>query len=205
MNNIQNNINLAQDIFSNIITTDNKIIEKYSDKTLKFIDKLSNSTTEIIKVFLNNNAIEIPLSDRQSKLYHYDNLLLVLTDGKNAYNLEKNLRNVEKENFAPKFVKYYELGDDEFLTVLEGDNETLLPYSKMINKIPNKNKLEFKISLKHFVDTTEQINKEIFTNKKLLFFAKNSKNIIYADWESLSIISTDMKPYYLNQIEKYSI
>lgn len=205
MKNIEKNVKIIQQIFPNLKKVDNKMIEQCSDKTQKFINKLSNSTTEIIKDFLVNNATEIPLRNKQSKLYHYDNLLLTITDGKSAYNLEQNLQNLREKSVVPKFIQYFELGNGEFLSVLEGDHETLLPYHNIASSLSNQDKLKFKTILKQIINTTGQMNKEIFANKEPLFVGKNSKNIIYGDWENLFIIEPNMKQYYLNQIEQYPI
>lgn len=205
MNNIKNELNIMQDFFINATKVDNTIVSKCSDKTQKFIEKLSNSTTEIIKTFLNNNATEVPLRSKHSKLYHYDNLLLTITDGRSAYYLEQNLQSIQGQSVTPKFIKFFELGNGEFLSVLEGDSEKLLPYSSMISSLSYQGKQLFKSTLKQIVNTTGQINKEIFANRQPLFVGKSSKNIIYGDWENLSIVDPSMKQYYLNQIDKISI
>lgn len=205
MNQIKNDIKFVQQLFSNLEKVDGKMVEPFSNKTQKFIDKLSNSTTEIIKDFLTNKATEIPLRNKQVKLYHYDNLLLTITDGKSAYNLEQNLQNLLEKNVVPKFIQYYELGNGEFLSVLEGDSEALLPYSSIAGSLSNQDKQLFKTILKQIINTTGQVNKEIFANKEPLFVGKNSKNIIYGDWSSFSYIEPNMKAYYISQIEKYSI
>ena len=205
MNQIKNDIKFVQQLFSNLEKVDGKMVEPFSNKTQKFIDKLSNSTTEIIKDFLTNKATEIPLRNKQVKLYHYDNLLLTITDGKSAYNLEQNLQNLLEKNVVPKFIQYYELGNSEFLSVLEGDSEALLPYSSIAGSLSNQDKQLFKTILKQIINTTGQVNKEIFANKEPLFVGKNSKNIIYGDWSSFSYIEPNMKAYYISRIEKYSI
>lgn len=204
MNNIKKTINITKDIFTADVIANNIKLNQYSEKTKAFINKLSNSTTEIIKDFLAKNATEIPLRNKQSKLYHYDNLLITITNGKNAYNLEQNLNTIHNEGVAPKYIQYYELGKDEFLSVLEGDSEALIPYSKALGLISNNNKRSFKNSLMQ-IAALGQINKEIFANRAPLFVGKNSKNIIYGDWENLSIVDQSMKSYYLSQIDKISI
>ena len=103
------------------------------------------------------------------------------------------------------YIQYYELGNGEFLSVLEGDSEALLPYSSIAGSLSNQNKQLFKTILKQIINTTGQVNKEIFANKEPLFVGKNSKNIIYGDWSSFSYIEPNMKAYYISQIEKYSI
>lgn len=205
MNKIKNELNIMQDFFMNATKVDNTMVRKCSDKTQKFIEKLSNSTTEIIKTFLSNNATEVPLRNKQSKLYHYDNLLLTITDGKSAYNLEQNLQSIQEQSATPKFIKFFDLGNGEFLSVLEGDSEKLLPYSSMVSSLSNQRKQIFKSTLKQIINTTGQVNKEIFANKEPLFIGKSSKNIIYGDWENLSIVTPSIKKYYINQIEKISI
>ena len=205
MNKIKNELNIMQDFFINATKVDNTIVRKCSDKTQKFIEKLSNSTTEIIKTFLSNNATEVPLRNKQSKLYHYDNLLLTITDGKSAYNLEQNLQSIQEQSATPKFIKFFDLGNGEFLSVLEGDSEKLLPYSSRMSSLSNQRKQIFKSTLKQIINTTGQVNKEIFANKEPLFIGKSSENIIYGDWENLSIVTPSMKKYYINQIEKISI
>ena len=205
MNKIKNEFNIMQDFFINATKVDNTIVRKCSDKTQKFIEKLSNSTTEIIKTFLSNNATEVPLRNKQSKLYHYDNLLLTITDGKSAYNLEQNLQSIQEQSATPKFIKFFDLGNGEFLSVLEGDSEKLLPYSSRVSSLSNQRKQIFKSTLKQIINTTGQVNKEIFANKEPLFIGKSSENIIYGDWENLSIVTPSMKKYYINQIEKISI
>ena len=67
--------------------------------------------------------------------------------------------------------------NSEFLSVLEGDSEALLPYSSIAGSLSNQDKQLFKTILKQIINTTGQVNKEIFANKEPLFVGKNSKNI----------------------------
>ena len=200
-----NSINQAYEFFTGVKKADIEMAADISRKTQTFIDKLSNSSTEIIKTFLDKNAREIPTRNNKSKLYHYDNLLLTITDGQQAYNLEQNLKIIQNKGIAPKYVQYFEIGKDEFLTVLEGDKESLIPYNESIGLLSGKEKHQFKSDLKDIVLNTGFVNKEIFANKEPLFVGKESKSIIYGDWEQLSPSESGTKQQYLNQIEKISV
>ena len=202
--NIKNSVNKMQDFYANtgMKKADSEMINEFSKKTKDFVNKLSNSTTEIIKDFLSKDAKSIPLRSQESKLYQYDNLFLAITNGKTAYDLERNLKFFQKEGVMPKYVKYLELGNNEFLTILEGDKEALIPYSEARSFLSDKNKQLFKSGLKDIASNTGYINKEIFANREPLFVGKENKNIIYGDWQALSKTEPDLKQYYINQIEK---
>ena len=78
--NIKNSVNKVQDFYTGagMKKTDSEMINEFSKKTKDFVNKLSNSTTEIIKDFLSKDAKQIPLRDKECKLYQYDNLLFCL-------------------------------------------------------------------------------------------------------------------------------
>ena len=202
--NIKNSVNKIQDFYAStgIKKTDSEMINEFSKKTKDFVNKLSNSTIETIKDFLSKETKQIPLRNSESKLYQYDNLLFTITNGKTAYDLEHNLKFFQKENVMPKYIKYLELGNDEFLTILEGDKEALIPYREARSLLTDKNKQLFKLGLKNIASNTGYVNKEIFANREPLFVGKENNNLIYGDWLKLSKSEADLKQYYLNQIEK---
>ena len=205
--NIKNSVNKVQDFYTGagMKKTDSEMINEFSKKTKDFVNKLSNSTTEIIKDFLSKDAKQIPLRDKECKLYQYDNLLFTITNGKTAYDLEQNLGFFQQEGIMPKFVKYLELGNDEFLSVLEGDKEALLPYSEARSLLTDKNKQFFKAGLKNMALNTGYINKEIFASREPLFIGQENKKIIYGDWIQLNKVEPDLKQYYINQIDKLTL
>ena len=206
MNKINKSIQVMQQNLSNKqekVKLANDILE-ISDKTKDFVNKLSNSSTEIIKDFLNTNAKRISLRSKDSKLYQYDNLLLFISNGKNAVNLEQNL-NLADKRIKPKFVSYFQLGSDEFLSVLEGDSSEIIPYNKILSTVTKDQKKNFKDGLKTFLENSQCVNKEIFANKEPLFFAKSSGKIIYGDWEQATPVDPTQKAYFKNLIDNLHI
>lgn len=154
-------------------------------KTNDFINRLSNTRSEDIIKFLQESTKNIKIRDEKAKLFHKDNLLFYLSDGPSSYMLEQNLGFVDKFAHSPKVVKYLQLGDEEFLTILIGDTEKLTPINRCIDRITNVQKQEFKNNMAQLAKSGI-VNNEIAANKDPLFFAESSKKILYGDWSNIS-------------------
>ena len=156
-------------------------------KTSDFINRLSNTRSEDIIKFLQESTQNIKIRDEKAKLFHKDNLLFYLSDGPGSYMLEQNLGTVYNFAHSPKVVKYLQLGDEEFLTILIGDSEKLTPINRCIDRITNAQKQEFKNNMEKLAKS-RIVNNEIAANKDPLFFAESSKKILYGDWSNINFI-----------------
>lgn len=203
-NEIQKTIQMVQSYTSTAKVSNDMVINKISTKTEQFLNKLLSSTTEDIKEFLNKNTKQISLRDSNVKLYHYDNLLLTITDGQSSYNLEQNLSLIENCKIAPKFVKFFEIGQNEFLNVLEGDSSTLIPYSQTKSCVSVKSKNIFKSGLQKIADRG-LVNKELFANREPLFYSEENGKIIYGDWTQLTLSESELKNRYKSIIDKFPL
>lgn len=177
---------------------------KISDAAQEFVNKLSNSTTKTIENFLHTQTRPVPLRAQDSTMYRYNNLLLYRTNGYKSENLEQNLRMLEKDGIAPKFVKYFKLGNDDFLTVMEVEGEKLIPYFKVADKVPQKTKQNFETQIRNLINGGI-LNREIFANQNPLFITPDAQKIVYADWAETSPLLHSERAGILNKIQNWHI
>lgn len=195
----KNFINTPQTYFSEA-----PLISPVSAATREFVEKLSNSTTEVITEFLKKNAKPVKVRSEGDELYRYNNLLLMRTNGNKAAKLEENVEQMKSSGLAPKFVQYFQLGKDDFLTILEADGERLLSYTKNAAKIPPQIKQIFKDKVQKLA-ARGIINREIFANKDALLITQDGKKIIFGDWCELSPISPAEQQIFHKIISKWQI
>jgi len=172
-----------------------KSVELVSSKTLEFVEKIANSTTETVIDFLNKRAVKIPTRNQSNTLYFYDNMLLHRTNGVDAYKTEQNLKAAADSFLAPRYVRYFELGKDDYLTI----SEIKASSAELINDTEPDN--EAKVKLKNEIIRLYKqgfINKEILANKNTLLYSKQDKNFIIPDWTELTIVSPGEKNDYIN-------
>ena len=192
------NIDIDTKIINSAIKTVNSAmndanVHAVSDKTKDFVSKVINSSTEVIDNFLKTRTQKIQTRDTASKLYRYENVILCRADGRTSYNLEQNLNLVKEFGIAPRFVHYFELGRDDFLTIMEISDKNLVPYYQAADKVPEKVKQEFVSNVKNLYQNKHIVNKELFANKDGLFVSEDTGNIVYADWNQIHFLSPEDK------------
>ena len=178
-------------------------ITSINKESLDFVEKLSNSTTETILDFLEKNTRKIKTNNK-SKLYQYNNLILIRSDGDTAYQIEKNLKFLGIDEIAPQYIKYFQLDKNDFLTILELNNKETTPYTEVANKIPIEIKKSFKTKIQNLADKGI-INQGIFTNKDALFVTQDCKKIIFADWSNLYILKQNEKNLIQEKLKNWQI
>ncbi len=178
-------------------------ITSINKESLDFIEKLSNSTTETIQDFLKKNTKKIKTNNK-SKLYQYNNLILIRSDGDMAYQIEQNLKFLGIDEIAPKYIKYLQLDKNDFLTILELNNQKIMPYTEIADKIPFGIKKNFKEKIQNLA-SKGIINREIFTNKDAFFVTKDCQKIIFADWSNLYILNQDEKKLIQEKLKNWEI
>ncbi len=170
----------------------NKLVPKYPDQNisetaLEFLQKISNSTTEVITTFLEKKAKPVRIRSEDAKLYRYNNLLLYRSNGDKAFNLEQNLKDFAHAGITPRFVRYFSLGQDDFLTIMDVNEKALIPYFNVADKIKPEVKNAFKSNVKKLLNG-KILNKELFANKDALFVTSDGKRILFGDWADVSYI-----------------
>ena len=186
MNKVTVTKNFINELEKKSLNSEVNVIKSLSSKTSSFIDKLSNSTTDTILNFLENKTNKIRIRDLDSELYQYENLFLFRSNGKKAFDLEQNLKFLENLNISPKYVKYFQLGKEDFLTVLEGGKDDVIPYRQVVGRVLPEQKNTLISKLNKMLEKGF-INKEVFANRDLLYVDKNNRLII-ADWSNLSFV-----------------
>ncbi len=166
-------------------------IKRFNGKTMEFADKILNSTSEEIIDFLKTKT-KLIAQKPDSALYLFDNFLLYRSNGEASLQLEKNLELFKTSNITPKFVKYFQLGDNDFLSLLELNPSGVVSYRQVASQIPDNIKQKFTAGLQK-INNTGFINRKIFTDKDLYFATKDNKNIIFADWSEINILSPQEK------------
>lgn len=177
------------------------VAAQVSAKTMDFVNRIFNSTTEVILDFLGTKTKQIKLRNSSDSLYCYENCLLVRSNGQRAYDLEQNIREIESIGIAPRFVKYFQLGEDDFLTVLETGEGKLSSYCENVQRVSQKAKQSFKTGVKELLDKGFT-NKEIFSNKDA-FLIDNSGKIVFADWTGLEYVSGTKKQALENHLKNW--
>lgn len=176
--------------------------EKIKWQTSDFLSKLQSSHTETIIEFLETKAKPIKIRSKENNLYVYDNILMYRTNGHDAYTLEQNLKAVEDSELAPKFAEYFQLGDDDFLTVMTVDAENIIPYSEAAGKISSKTKYLYKSNISKLI-SKGILNREIFANKDTRFVTSDGNRIFCADWGNISFLDKSEREQILKSIEKF--
>lgn len=177
------------------------VAAQVSAKTMDFVNRIFNSTTEVILDFLGTKTKQIKLRNSSDSLYCYENCLLVRSNGQRAYDLEQNIREIESIGIAPRFVKYFQLGEDDFLTVLETGEGKLSSYCENVQRVSQKAKQSFKTGVKELLDKGFT-NKEMFTNKDA-FLLDDSGKIVFADWTGLEYVSGTKKQALENHLKNW--
>ena len=177
------------------------VAAQVSAKTMDFVNRIFNSTTEVILDFLGTKTKKIKLRNSSDSLYCYENCLLVRSNGQRAYDLEQNIREIESIGIAPRFVKYFQLGEDDFLTVLETGEGKLSSYCENVQRVSQKAKHSFKTGVKELLDKGFT-NKEMFTNKDA-FLLDDSGKIVFADWTGLEYVSGTKKQALENHLKNW--
>lgn len=173
-----------------------------SDKTQEFMTRLSNSQPDVIENFLKCNAQPFRVRIPECKFYSYENLIMAITDGPSAYNLEQNLTNSAVKDLAPGFVGYLQLGKNKFLTVMEFDTESIEPYSNVADRVSSKVKNQFKDKLISMLNSG-YVNKEIFANKESLFVTKDCNRILAGDWTDITRVAANEKDNYIKSAKDF--
>lgn len=177
------------------------VATQISAKTADFVNRIFNSTTEVILDFLGTKTKQIKLRNSSDSLYCYENCLLLRSNGQRAYGLEQNIREIEQIGIAPRFVKYFQLGEDDFLTVLEAGEGKLSPYCENVQRVSQKAKQGFKTGVKELLDKGF-VNKEMFTNKDA-FLLDDSGKIVFADWTGLEYVTATKKQALENHLRNW--
>ena len=125
-------------------------------------------------------------------MYLYDNFLLYRSGGNASIQLEENLKLFKDNPSVPKFVKFFQLGDNDFLSLVEINQDDILPYKQTASQIPEAVKQKFKANIQK-ITNQGFINRKIFTDKDSFFVTKNNNNIIFADWSEIHILSPQEK------------
>jgi hypothetical protein len=168
-------------------------------KTRDIVERIRNSTTDVLLKFLDNNADKYQLRNKVVDLYKYENLLLFRSNGINSKNIETNLKIFERLKLTPKYITYFELGDNDYLTVVQGAKKKLDSIDVLDAKAQNyvqiiKNKL-IKMHLDGY------LNQEMYANKNLYFNADDER-IIYADWNEVVLLRTPQERQQMVQQAK---
>lgn len=122
--------------------------------------------------------------------------MLYRSNGTKAINLEQNLKVPAINDIAPKYVQYFKIGKNDFLTILETDTEHLLPFTQVEQKVAPQVKQEFKKRIIQLANAG-MVNREIFANKESLLITKDGKHIIAGDWGEINTIpEKDKRPFY---------
>ena len=111
------------------------VATQISAKTADFVNRIFNSTTEVILDFLGTKTKQIKLRNSSDSLYCYENCLLLRSNGQRAYDLEQNIREIEQIGIAPRFVKYFQLGEDDFFFFFEAGEGKLSPYCENVQRV----------------------------------------------------------------------
>ena len=196
---------------SNIYPIENKLTKpvqknefELSKKTESFVEKIKNSTTETILKFLDERTDKIFSRNNDIKMYHYDNLLFVRSNGEKSIELEQILDTNAAKNIAPKYVTFFEVGNDDFLTVLELSHQKAIPYRQSAQNISEETKQKFKNEIQKMINAG-YINREIFTSKDSFFVSNNYKDIIFADWLKISSLSDEEKKQMSERLKDWPI
>lgn len=177
------------------------VAAQISAKTADFVNRIFNSTTEVILDFLGTKTKQIKLRNSSDSLYCYENCLLVRSNGQRAFDLEQNIKEIEQIGIVPRFVKYFQLGEDDFLTVLEVGEGKLSPYCENVQRVSQKAKQGFKTGVKELLDKGF-VNKEIFINKDA-FLLDDSGKIVFADWTGLEYVTPTKKQALENYLRNW--
>ena len=171
-------------------TMPEKNLEKFGHKTVEFANRILNTNSEDIIDFLKNNTKLIAQKGSNS-LYSYKNFLLYRSAGESSLQLEKNLKLCKADDIAPKFVQFYQLGNNDFLSLLEISPGKITPYKQAASQVPESAKQKFKIDLQK-LNNQGLINRKVFSDKDLYFVTENN-NIIFADWSEIHFLSPEEK------------
>ena len=114
------------------------------------------------------------------------------SNGIKSLNLEQNIKTIQNQKLTPKFVQYFQLGEDDFLTVMEVNEKNIIPYNKAADKVNPTTKLTFKNEVQKFIQK-DLINKEIFANRDALLVTDDYKEIVFADWAQIDILAKNEK------------
>lgn len=166
-------------------------IKRFGSKTMEFADKILNSSSEEIVEFLKTKTKLIAQKDSNA-LYSFDNFLLYRSNGDASLKLEQNLELCKNSAITPKFVKFFQLGDNDFVSLLELSPSGVVPYRQAASQISDNVKQKFIADLQK-LNNTGLINRKVFTEKDLYFATKNNKNIIFADWSEIHFLSPQEK------------
>lgn len=203
-----NPVNVTQKLINSAVPLTDKVKDSaaasISSATLEFVDRLSNSSTEMILDFIEKNARRVKVRSANDNLYRYNNLLLFKSNGQKAYNLEQNLKAVQDSGTAPKFVSYLEIGKDNFLTILEADADKIIPYTKVADKVKPEVKQKFINNVQKLLNDGV-LNREVFANKDALFVTQNGKKIVYGDWSDIAFLNSNEKQKLLEVVKKWQI
>ncbi len=185
-------MSITQKLINSAKSAAGKLVPKYPDQSisetaLEFVQKISNSKPAVIAEFLEKKTKPVPLRSEDAKLYRYNNLLLYRSNGDRAFNLEQNLRDFADTGMTPRFVKYFSLGQDDFLTIMDVNEKALVPYYKVADKVKPEVKQAFRNNVKNLLNG-KVLNRELFANKDALFVTSDGKRIVFGDWAEISYL-----------------
>lgn len=179
------------------------LLRPISKGTKEFVQKMANSTTDVILRFISNNGKEIKLRSNDDKLYRYKNILLYRSNGAKAYQLEQNIKIFQGSGIAPRYVNYFELGKDDFLTVMETNGEKALPYRKNADRIAPEEKQKFVKRVQSLLDQGF-VNREIFANEEAYLVTSNGE-VLFADWSEVNAINKSEISHYNRFMKDWSL
>jgi len=176
-----------------------KVMQNITAATQDFVDRLSNTHTKEILEFLEKNAKKIKTRSADDSLYLYNNILLYRAHGAKSYDLEQNLKILKGSPIAPKFVKYFKLGEEDFLTVMQVSDKAVVSYNEAPQRVVSAAKEDFRNQLTDLINRGF-VNREVFANKGALLSTEDGKNLVFAEWSSLQPIEKRDVPIYLGRI-----
>ena len=196
--------------FNPIMTTNKKEISSSEEKTqitqetYEFVDRIRNSSTEEILGFLSQNTEKIPVRNEQYEFYRYKNILLVRSNGENSIELENTLKSDSLKKLTPEFAQYFQLGKNDFLTIIQIHPSEISPYKRLSAGISKEAKQNFKTSVQEMINKGI-INKEIFATKNPMFITNDMKNLIFTDWTTVSSISPEEKIIFTQKLKELQL
>ncbi|MBR6098928.1 hypothetical protein IKP85_04205 [bacterium] len=181
-----------------------EVMQNITASAQEFIERLSNTHTNEILEFLEKNTKKIKTRSADDSLYLYNNILLYRAPGAKSYDLEQNLKTLKDSPIAPQFIKYFRLGEEDFLTVMQVSEKSVSSYADAPQKVLSSAKEDFRRSMTDLINRGF-VNRDVFANKEALLSADGGKNLVFADWSSLQPIDKNEIPIYMGRIRALAL
>ena len=179
-------------------------MNNFSLNAINYMRKIDELRAGEVLPFLLENTQKVPVKSNEYKIFRAENVLFYLTNGNKVYYLRKNIEQYEDWELVPKFVKRFQIYEDEYLIIMEYDTEKLIPYQKVADKVSVYPKKLFKDRLLNMVNIF-QVNIDILENPDALLIYKEGKDIVHPEWFRINFILPEDRQKYIDMINNLQI